>query len=383
VPIKDNTNPPHAHVCLISDQPIPNLVPLLLEKPDKALLLVSPEMKAQADRLKKIIQPRGIAVKTREIASAYDFPAMQQTCEKVIKGSPEAELTLNVTGGTKIAALAAFQAFYRNNRRIIYLDTANHRLLQLAPENREQAIDVNLVRVRDCLALYGLNPLPGNSPAPVRRPGLSDLARLLITDSPLLSRLNNAISRVGKNPQYANLDLNELGPGADKLVPLLEGCGVAGRTGPARLNISSPEKVFFCHGGWLEEYVYWCVKDLALQGLDLAINVKVEWDGKGSRPTKNEFDVLFTHANRLHLISCKASNPERETASGTRATEALNELDTLADRAGGLFGRAMLVSARRLSDYDGERARKMKIQLVEAEAVNCLRDKLLGWVEER
>jgi hypothetical protein len=77
-------------------------------------LLVSPEMKAQADRLKKIIQPRGIAVEMREIASADDFAAMQQTCEGIIAENPEAELTLNVTGGTKIAALAAFQAFYFN-----------------------------------------------------------------------------------------------------------------------------------------------------------------------------------------------------------------------------------------------------------------------------
>lgn len=378
--IKKNAVRRQTHLCLVSDQPIANLVPLLLEKPDTALLLVSPEMKAQADRLKMIIQPRGIAVEMREIASAYDFPAMQQICEEVVAGSPEGELTLNVTGGTKIAALAAFQAFYFNGRRIIYLDTANNRLLQLSPENREQGIEANLVRVRDCLALYGLNPLPGKSPAPVRRPGLHDLARLLIADSPLLGRLNNALSRCGKHPQYANLDLNELGPESDKLVSLLAGCGVAGRSGSARLNIPSPEKVFFCRGGWLEEYVYWCVKDLGLHGLDLAMNVTVEWDGKGRQPTKNEFDVLFTHANRLHLISCKASNPERETQSGSRATEALNELDTLADRAGGLFGRAMLVSARRLSDYDRERARKMRIRLVEAEAVLHLDDELRRWV---
>ncbi|OKY76856.1 MAG: hypothetical protein BM485_01985 [Desulfobulbaceae bacterium DB1] len=371
------------HVCLISDQPMPNLVPLFLEKPDKALLLVSPEMKAQADRLKNIVQPHGIAVEIREIASAYDFGAMQQTCEKIITNSPNAELTLNVTGGTKIAALAAFQSFYFNNRRIVYLDTFHNMLVQLAPENDSIPVRDNLVKVRDCLRAYGMNPLSGKNPAPVRRPGLHDLARLLTVDSGLLGRLNNAIARCGKNPAYATLDVNDLGPGADELVSLLEGCGVAGRVSSTGLNIPSREKIFFCRGGWLEEYVYWRVKDLGLRGLDSAMNVKVEWDGKGRRPTENEFDVLFTHVNRLHLISCKAGNPERETASGSRATEALNELDALADRAGGIFGRAMLVSARRLSDYDRERAQKMKIFLVEGETVNHLRDELLRWIEER
>ncbi|MFH1019535.1 MAG: hypothetical protein V1782_02820 [Pseudomonadota bacterium] len=33
--------PTKVHVCLISDQPIPNLLPLMLEKPAKAVFLVT------------------------------------------------------------------------------------------------------------------------------------------------------------------------------------------------------------------------------------------------------------------------------------------------------------------------------------------------------
>ena len=203
---------------------------------------------------------------------------------------------------------------------------------------------------------------------------------MLVKNEDLLSRLNAAIGRQGKKPQYINISLNELGEGAEKLGEILEGCSVATKTGSAGLNIPSHDKIFFCQGGWLEEYVYWMVKELSLNGLDLAMNVRVEWDGKGRRPTENEFDVLFTHSNRLHLISCKASNPERETATGSRATEALNELDTLADRAGGLFGRAMLVSARRLSDFDRERSKKMKINLVDGPEVLRLKEHLQAWL---
>lgn len=382
----ERPDPPQTHVCLISGQPLANLVPLLLEKPQKALFIVSPEMHTQAERLGRVVRPRGITLDFRKVASAYDFTAILKVCEEIITTCPDKEgLTLNVTGGTKIAALAAFQSFYFNNRRIVYLDTFNNTLLQLAPENDAIAMRDNLIKVRDCLVAYGMNPLSGNTPAHplVRRPGLDDLAKLLVAAGDLLGRLNNAIARCGKNPSFANLALNDLGAGAENLAFLLEGCGAASRTSSAGLNIPSREKIFFCQGGWLEEYVYWAVKDLGLQGLDLAMNVKVEWDGKGKQPTENEFDVLFTHANRLHLISCKAGNPERQTASGSRATEALNELDALADRTGGLFGRAMLVSARRLSEFDRERARKMKIHLVEAEAVNRLRDELRRWIEER
>ncbi|MBW6521309.1 MAG: DUF1887 family protein [Desulfoarculaceae bacterium] len=370
------------HICLISDQPIANLLPLLLERPRQVIFLVSPEMKAQAERLKKLVQPRGIMVTIKKIPSAYDFKAIINVCEEIEKEAEatNADLVLNVTGGTKIAALATFQSFYFNNRRIIYLDTTHNQLLQLAPEITSFPVQENLIKVHDYLVAYGMNPHVNPAAIANRRPQLQNLVRLLIDNEDLLSRLNAAIGRQGKKPQYINISLNELGEGAEKLGEILEGCSVATKTGSAGLNIPSHDKIFFCQGGWLEEYVYWMVKELSLNGLDLAMNVSVEWDGQGKRPTENEFDVLFTHSNRLHLISCKASNPERETATGSRATEALNELDTLADRAGGLFGRAILVSARRLSDFDRERAKKMKIKLVDGREVLRLKEHLQTWL---
>lgn len=342
-----NSGPSTTHVCLVSDQPIPNLLPLLIEKPRQAIFLVSPEKAAQAERLKKVMQPRGINVTMREI-SAYDFDAVAGICEQLLADTLEPDLTLNVTGGTKIAALAAFQVFFFANRRIIYCDTEHNRLLQLAPQRDETLISGNAVGVRDYLACYGVPRVEGGQPPPggeERSPHLAALAGLLVHEERLLANLNSALERQEKK-NFANLSLNELGQGAEKLIDLLKTCGVAGLTGTNNLNIPSADKIFFCKGGWLEEHVYWSVKNLGIKALDLTMNVKVQWDGKGKQRTKNEFDVLFTHHNRLHIISCKASNPERETGSGTRATEALNELDSLADRAGGLFGRAMLVSAR-------------------------------------
>ena len=369
------------HVCLISDQPIPNLVPLLLEKPAKAVFLVSPQMRPQAERLIKVVQPHGIKTRIEEISSAYDFTEVEQACRKVIEAAVNPDdLTLNVTGGTKIAALAAYHVFYFDNRRIIYLDTANNRLQQLSPAHADIALP-GMVKFRDYLSAYGMTPFSSNDPAPKgQRPGLGDLAQLLIKNEQLLSRLNAAINRQGNDPSYINLSLNELGEGADELSGLLCGCGVATATQSSGINIPSRDKIFFCNGGWLEEYAYWAVKALGIKGLDLAMNIRVQWDGKGKQQTENEFDILFTLANRLHLISCKTANPERTTAAGTRATEALNELDALSDRAGGLFGKPLLISARKLSGYDRERAKKMKIHLIDGTEVLALKENIRLWL---
>ncbi|MDP2105479.1 MAG: DUF1887 family CARF protein, partial [Desulfobulbaceae bacterium] len=157
----DSTN---THVCLISDQPIPNLLPLLSEQPGQAIFLVSPQMADQAERLKKVVQPHGVRVAMREI-SAYDFDAVAKTCEQLLADIPGPGLTLNVTGGTKIAALAAFQVFFFSNRRIIYCDTGHNRIMQLSPDRGETAITDNLVRVRDYLTVYGVPPVDGGNPA--------------------------------------------------------------------------------------------------------------------------------------------------------------------------------------------------------------------------
>ncbi len=374
------------HVCLISGQPIPNLLPLLQENPGKALFIVTPEMQDQAARLEKVARRRGVAVSFLHIASAYDYGTILEACEQVLTEANAKDLVLNVTGGTKITALAAFQAFFfsRDSGRIIYCDTEHDRLLQLAPKNSESPLARDLITVNDYLACYGLPKSSGGKPpagSEKRRTHISSLAALLVRNESLLSKLNSALSSSDSKKQFANIHLNVLGKNGEELAGLLEHCGVAERTQSHNIHIPSRGSLFFCKGGWLEEFVYWSIKNLSVKGLDLAMNVKVQWDGAGRKPTENEFDVLFTHRNRLHFISCKASNPERKTASGTRATEALNELDSLADRAGGLFGKTMLVSSRRLSEFDRSRAEKMKICLVDGPEVLRLPQHLRSWLK--
>ena len=369
------------HVCLISEQPIPNLVPLLHEKPARAVFLVSAEMKEKAARLVRILQPHGIKLEMCMI-SPYNFGEVAKICEKIIENTPGA-LVLNVTGGTKISAMAAFQSFYFSERacRIIYLHTAANSLLHLAPEEGSEVIG-NLVSVKECLASYGLDMtnkgcLPANSEQ--RVPHLNDLCRLFVMNESLLARFNGAISQNTSQGRYANITLNTLGKHGDDLVLILEKSHVAARTGSGMLNISSAEKLFFCHGGWLEEYVFHAVRNLRIKGLKPLINVKVAWDGSGPRPTTNEFDVLFTNSNRLHLISCKTSDLDRQTAGSVKGKEALYELDSLSEAAGGLFGRAMLCSAKKLASHSLKRAEMLNIKVVDGAELFKLPEILRKW----
>jgi len=367
------------HVCLVSNQPIPNLVPLLLEQPDRAVLLVSPQMRLQAERLERVLRPRAVACRQEEV-DPYDFAAVAEVCKRLIRETDD-ELVLNVTGGTKVSALAAFQAFYFNDKRIIYLDTANNRLLDLAPTDISRPIGDNLVPVRDYLACYGLvMSSTGRPPAGHERraPHLDALARLFEENDRLLGRWNSALEAAWNGRAgFANVSLNQLGEGAGELAELLEICGVASR-GHGVINVHTEEHRFFCQGGWLEELVFREVGRLGLPSCRPAINVDLRWDEAGRRPTFNELDVVFTHANRLYIVSCKTSRLDRDQDGPGK--KALYELDSLADKAGGLFGRAMLVSARRLSEADRNRARRMQIEVCDGRDLLRLRDRLRQWV---
>ena len=373
------------HVCLISQQPIANLLPLLLEQPKKAIFLVTTKTKPEAERLKKVVKTRGINVECIHI-DPFDFAGSVEQCTRVLAEHGE-NLVLNVTGGTKVTALAAFQSFFfaDGNQRIIYLDMSRDRLLQLAPEEPDVTRHItNLISVRDYLSCYGVtitNTPPAEHQSRTRKKGLKKLCELLINNEKLLGRLNSHVSNTPTR-QYATISLSELGNQAEELALILTECGVATRTRDACLQIPSEKDMFFCNGGWLEEYVFETIADLGIKGVKPLTNIEISWDGSGRQPTTNELDVLFCHRNRLHVISCKTSQLDRQTEDSTKGKEALYELDSLSNAAGGLFGKAMLCSARTVKKHTCDRARLQKIEIIDGSKLLQLHDLLKKWISQ-
>jgi hypothetical protein len=78
----------HIYICLVSGQPIPNLIPLKMEvlAPQRVILLVSPDMVIQADRLEKVIRSWKIDVE-RHTISPYNLHSARKTCLVIIKAN--------------------------------------------------------------------------------------------------------------------------------------------------------------------------------------------------------------------------------------------------------------------------------------------------------
>ncbi len=120
---------PSAMILLVGEQPAPNLLPTRRLKPDVAVLVLTDRTKRVADNLatmlKSVCPCLPCPVDPYEILEIQDELAGFLT--ENLRGHT---LTFNLTGGTKMMALAAFCVAKKHHSPIIYFQTeGNHSLL--------------------------------------------------------------------------------------------------------------------------------------------------------------------------------------------------------------------------------------------------------------
>lgn len=103
-------------VNLIGEQPIPNLLPIRYFNPDRTILLYTDRTEIIAKRMCSLVA--GCEIKKTE---AYDINSTLVILDSL--NSSSAEIVINLTGGTKIMALAAYQFALKNNHEFIYIQS--------------------------------------------------------------------------------------------------------------------------------------------------------------------------------------------------------------------------------------------------------------------
>lgn len=329
------------HVCLVSAQPIPNLIPLKMEalKPDKVVLLVSDDMKVQAERLKHVTKDWGITVEVYPI-SPFDLESARETCLNLLTELENEEVVLNFTGGTKVMALAAVDVFKAIEKPMLYVDTQNRKILYFAPGLQHIEFK-SVIKVKPYLAAYGQEIVEDDT-AKTR----TDNHRALIES--LVNRINHFEKVIGTMNYYSarardskqfphkeKIEKEKLSwPLFMELVKLFEDNGIVSLQGEY-ICYGTEDDAKLASGGWFEEYVFRTVS--SLHPTDLHTGVKVS--------SNNEYDVVFTNNNQLYLIECKTKKFDSE--DDARNADPIYKLDSLKDAAGGIYGKGMFVSYKR------------------------------------
>lgn len=392
---------PTIQVCLVSEQPMPNLLPVLdkAHRPDKVILLVSDRMQEQATNLEQVFGRLQIKCE-RVFVSAYDANAIQETLLELLADNETNDISLNVTGGTKIMAIVAQDVFRGFGKPVFYINAVNDQILKM-PDNTsggaaanqfaETKLNVTL-KLDILLAAHGWQVISQETPKPLEGNSLEYVKSIIENiQKPEYSgavAMMNGLAAHSEQTRTLRFELTERENGHGSFRDLLQNAIDAGliKEDNAYGNIlyfSSPESRAFLMGVWLEHYTFDQVRRLRQKiGLqDEALNLKIE---KINKLASNEMDVVFVAKNQLYVIECKTAimKQESQTGDGTKGTDAIYKLEALAKSQGGLRTNKMLISFRELNNADIRRAKSNNIQIVGPETMRRLGEVIGEWVNK-
>ena len=338
-------------------------------------------MNVQFERLKKVITEwdSNIVIEKRSI-EPYNLESAINTCLDTLVSIENDRVTLNVTGGTKIMALAAFEVF--KEQAVIYVDTKDRQILQISP-NKKKLEFKDVVKIKPYLAAYGQDIQKEDTDSKRIKnhyPIIERLVKEISSFESPISKLNKYASQARKSksfPHRENISDADFYPNFLKLLSLLDSFGIIKLSGKT-VEFPTYADACFASGDWLCEYVYHVASSLSPK--DLKIGVEVKWDQKGIKPPTNEYDVVFALNNQLFLIECKTKRFEGEDRE-TNSADPIYKLDSLKDSAGGLFGKGMLVSYKKLTDDQKKRLKANKLEYCDSGNLKNLKEILKAWTK--
>jgi len=110
-------------ILLIGEQPIPNLLPVLHEKPDDVLLVYTEKTQGQMNRLRSLLDGR-YGCDELEVSPYNIVETKMKLGDKLTeKGWRGKQAVFNLTGGTKTMAFAAYELAVRLGSDFLYFQT--------------------------------------------------------------------------------------------------------------------------------------------------------------------------------------------------------------------------------------------------------------------
>lgn len=370
------------HICLVSAQAAPNLLPALDPslKPQQIVLVVSPAMQRAALSLEAVFKEVGIKTRIHTIADIHQYAQIEEALLTLATEFEGQDTYLNLTGGTKLMALVALAVAQEANWRSFYVDLDTDQVIWLNRDSPPQALGEQL-RLRHYLRSYGFDLIE----APVRPQNSAAQSQLTQTLVSQIGSLEGSIAQLNWLSQQAEahnqltIQLSTQQQDSRSLEALLREFSHAGilqvSASGDSIKFSDRDSLNYAKGGWLESHVFECITrvsaDLRLR--DKAANLRVTSQG-----VENELDIALMAHNRLFVIECKTARMDQ--AQAPKANDALYKLEGLCKRIGGIGTRGMLASYRALRDSEKRLAAALNIELVCGRELGQLEHHLRRWI---
>lgn len=338
-------------ISLVSRQTMPNYLGFRLVEPDVMVYLYTEEEKSALNHLKKVIHTKERLFEV----DAYDPETVRDSIRRICEEETENELFLNLTGGTKIMALAAFEAFRECEGGSFYINTESNGVIWFGDAKIKKE---TLKECEDCgvyLRLYGHEILDEDKPKNL------DLAREIGEHFDKYMALLEILKKLGAGNILQNIALAK--EAREFMVRI---GGFVYDAGKREIQIRDRSILNYLMGGWLEEYVYDMLKKRGFRDVRLGVRLK----GYGQGNAKQEIDVLGLWKNRLFLFECK---------TGKWNQYSVHRIEALREIVGGTFGVGFIVYGGRGSEELLARTRDYReLRLVRVEELEHVLDEIQG-----
>lgn len=381
------------HFCLVSAQAAPNFFPIFDKqfKPQEVVLFISNKMKSKAEHLEKLFLSKNIKVKKVDLNDVFDFSNMENEFIEQLEQYEDRNIALNVTGGTKLMAMAAQNAFVLAGKPIFYIDTDENRIVFITKDEQkntipDQTMDIK-ISVNEYLAGYGATVLNSSDPRGNRQ--WMDIARDFISNMDKYAKLIPSLNRhasIAEGQKFLSqyTKNNPRTQELDDLFTELDYKRLVDYDGK-NINFRNKQANNFLSGGWLEDYTYLELEDIT-KIQDLRCNLEVVNDkydqskvmyAKTNIGNNNEFDIVFLAKNKLHIIECKTQQMTKQ--AGVKAEDILYKLETLKDY-GGLMTKKCLVTYFKVPDSVLNRAKSLNIKIIQEADLKRLKSQIQDWI---
>ncbi len=377
-------------ICILSmleQNPIDTVTPMLDAdiNSDRLVVAIFDKQAYLFERIKKVLQPRGIKVSCvflpEEITTEALVSFFEEVFTKELLEADTSEVVFNASGGAKRYLLAASEVSHQLGLSSFVIEPCCDELYWLRPRLRENGNLADKIGLKDYLFLNGYD-VELSAQNELNRPELNETVRLwakYCQDSEHAMRKLNYLAYTARDnlisaPWSANED-NDF-----RLAGIIKQAQEQGllRVYNSALHFSSEEARFYLNGGWLEALVFSEISKIKRENpiLQDAQQSLVVRQSANNNVTCNELDVIALANNKLHIIECKTKHFKQGNGN-----DVVYKIDSLADALGGLQARGAIVTFHQINQSTRDRAKLLSIRIFEPIHLPRLYYHLSEWIK--
>lgn len=302
----------HIHVCLVSEQTIPNILGIHHFKPDRVVFCTTGRME-QEKRTDGIINALKLYRLDYSGLNVHNRIKVDQDClddcelkfkSEVVQKYRNDKITVNLTGGTKIMVLAAYNVFKDIAEQMVYTPIPKNEFLVVSPRREDCKAPVSLklrLSVEAYVTAYGGNVKNTNKIEQLKSNAKknNDLCMWMAQNyKGIEDLLSEFYGQLTGHRGYKNFRLKmSYLPRRNEERELLKRLDMPERKIEKTLK---KNEIRFLTGDWLSDF---CFNEISAPFVDDCVTGIELISPKG---TDNEFDVMFTKDNALYIIECKS-----------------------------------------------------------------------------